>query len=84
MNRRILGISNDELPLAEHEARSSLPTLVPSRVESLLTVREVAEMLTVPVKRVYELGIPAVRLSARSLRWRRADVRQWIEGRIRR
>ncbi len=52
--------------------------------ESLLTVKDVARMLKVPFKRVYELGIPAVRLSARSLRWRKSDVQQWIERRIRR
>ncbi len=61
-------------------------TLVPAAgsCEPLLTVKEVATILNVPFKRVYELGIPAVRLSARSLRWRSSDVQQWIEGRIRR
>ena len=52
--------------------------------EALLTVKEVAAILNVPFKRVYELGIPAVRLSTRSLRWRKSDVQQWIERRIRR
>ncbi len=52
--------------------------------EPLLTVKEVATILNVPFKRVYELGIPAVRLSTRSLRWRKSDVQQWIERRIRR
>jgi predicted DNA-binding transcriptional regulator AlpA len=51
--------------------------------ESLLTAKDVARILNVPLKRVYELGIPAVRLSARSLRWRLSDVQHWIEGRIR-
>jgi excisionase family DNA binding protein len=51
--------------------------------EPLLSVKEVARMLNVPYKRVYELGIPAVRLSARALRWRLSDVQQWIERRIR-
>jgi len=64
------------------------PTLTPDLTaapsEPLLTVKEVAAILNVPMKRVYELGIPAVRLSARSLRWRSSDVKQWIEGRIRR
>ena len=54
-----------------------------SAAEPLLTVKEVARILSVPVKRVYELGIPAVRLSTRSLRWRMSDVQRWIEGRIR-
>lgn len=52
--------------------------------EPLLTARDVARMLSVPGKRVYELGIPAVRISTRSLRWRLSDVQQWIEGRIKR
>ncbi len=52
--------------------------------EPLLTVKDVARILSVPVKRVYELGIPAVRLSARSLRWRLSDVQQWIDRRIKR
>lgn len=52
--------------------------------EPLLTVKDVARILSVPVKRVYELGIPAVRLSARSLRWRLLDVQQWIDRRIKR
>lgn len=52
--------------------------------EPLLTVKEVARLLSVPVKRVYELGIPAVRLSTRSLRWRLSDIQQWIERRIKR
>ena len=55
----------------------------PPTGEALLTAKDVARMLSVPLKRVYELGIPAVRLSARSLRWRLSDVQHWIEGRIR-
>ncbi len=54
-----------------------------SAAESLLSAKEVARILSVPVKRVYELGIPAVRLSTRSLSWRMSDVQRWIEGRIR-
>lgn len=52
--------------------------------EPLLTARDVARTLSVPVKRVYELGIPAVRISARALRWRSSDVQKWIEERIKR
>ncbi len=50
-------------------------------VESLLTAAEVARVLGVRPKRVYELGIPAVKLSARSLRWRPSQVAAWIAGR---
>jgi predicted DNA-binding transcriptional regulator AlpA len=49
--------------------------------EPLLRAVDVAALLSVPTKRVYELGIPAVRLSQRCLRWRRADVERWLEGR---
>jgi predicted DNA-binding transcriptional regulator AlpA len=49
--------------------------------EQLLTAREVAAFIGVNEKRVYELGIPAIRISERSLRWRRTDVLQWIEER---
>ena len=50
-------------------------------LEPLLTAREVARILGVREKRVYELGIPAVRLSERSLRWKPTDVQAWIEQR---
>lgn len=49
--------------------------------ERLLTATEVAAILGVRPKRVYELGIPCVRLSARSLRWERSALARWIEGR---
>jgi hypothetical protein len=50
-------------------------------LEPLLTVTEVARILAVRPKRVYELGIPAVRISEKSLRWRRCDLEAWLEGR---
>ncbi|HEX4632731.1 MAG TPA: helix-turn-helix domain-containing protein [Gemmatimonadales bacterium] len=49
--------------------------------DRLLTAKEVAAYVGVNVKRVYELGIPAVHISARSLRWRQIDVQRWIEER---
>jgi predicted DNA-binding transcriptional regulator AlpA len=49
--------------------------------EQLLTAREVAAFIGVNGKRVYELGIPAIRISERSLRWKRRDVLKWIEER---
>jgi predicted DNA-binding transcriptional regulator AlpA len=54
-----------------------------SNSDSLLMAKDVARILNVPLKRVYELGIPAVRISSRSIRWRLSDVQRWIEGRIR-
>jgi predicted DNA-binding transcriptional regulator AlpA len=53
------------------------------RVEELLTAQEVAQILGVRVKRVYELGIPSIRLSERALRWRPSTLARWIEERTR-
>ncbi|MBA3894318.1 MAG: helix-turn-helix domain-containing protein [Gemmatimonadales bacterium] len=50
-------------------------------LEPLLTAAEVARLLGVRPKRVYELAIPAVRLSAKSLRWRPSVVQAWLESR---
>ena len=47
----------------------------------LLNAKQVAELLGVRVKRVYELGIPHVMLSTRSIRWSHDDVVRWIEQR---
>ena len=51
----------------------------------LLDARAVAEMLSVPHKRVYELRekgeLPGVRVGDRSWRWTEQAVRQWIEER---
>ncbi|MGH7499464.1 MAG: helix-turn-helix transcriptional regulator [Gemmatimonadales bacterium] len=49
--------------------------------EPLLTAAEVARILGVRPKRVYELGIPAVRISEKSLRWRPSQVASWIQQR---
>ena len=43
-----------------------------------MSASEVAERLNVRVKRVYELGIPSVRISPRTIRWQRATVEAWI------
>jgi predicted DNA-binding transcriptional regulator AlpA len=50
-------------------------------IEPLLTAVQVGRVLGVRPKRVYELGIPAVRISERSLRWSRADLARWISDR---
>ena len=60
--------------------RESVPVTTPS-TERLLRAGDVAAILGVRTKRVYELGIPAVRLSSRCLRWRRADIDRWLDGR---
>lgn len=50
--------------------------------EPLLTAEEVGEILKVPTKSVYELPIKRVRISRRRIRWRPADVRDFIERRV--
>ena len=50
-------------------------------LEPLLTAADVAEVLGVRPKRVYELGIPAVKLSDRALRWRPSQLAAWIHER---
>jgi predicted DNA-binding transcriptional regulator AlpA len=52
-----------------------------AEADRLLRATEVAAILGVRLKRVYELGIPCVRLSARSLRWQRGALAVWIEER---
>ena len=47
----------------------------------LLTATEVAQILNVRDKRVYQLNIPAIRLTPRTLRWRRSTVEQWLADR---
>lgn len=56
-------------------------TLVRGEIEALLTAQEVAEILGVRPKRVYELGIPSVRISQRGIRWQPSDVQRWIQQR---
>ena len=54
---------------------------IPAGLDQLLTATEVGRILSVRPKRVYELGIPAVRISERSLRWSRSDLEAWIAER---
>ena len=49
--------------------------------DELLGAAEVAAILKVRVKRVYELGIPALRVGRRTLRWRRSDLEKWLASR---
>ena len=49
--------------------------------EPLLTAVQVARIVGVSPKRLYELGIPAVRISERALRWRPSTVSAWIAQR---
>jgi predicted DNA-binding transcriptional regulator AlpA len=49
-----------------------------SRGDDLLTAEEVAAVLKIRPKEVYTLPLPAVRLSARRLRWTRSSLDQFI------
>lgn len=50
-------------------------------VEPLLKAKDVAELLNMNPKSVYELPIKRVQLGPRRIRWRPADVRAFIERR---
>ena len=50
-------------------------------IAHLLTAEQVGPILGVRAKRVYELGIPSVKISERSVRWRPEAVRTWIKER---
>lgn len=52
-----------------------------SATDQLLTASEVATILRVRPKEVYDLPLPAVRLSARRLRWTRSTVEQFVANR---
>ena len=47
----------------------------------LLTAKDVARLLNISIKRVYELGIPRVRLSEKTIRWRQSDLIAFIKRR---
>lgn len=49
-----------------------------SRGDDLLTAEQVAAVLKIRPKEVYTLRLPAVRLSARRLRWTRSSLDQFI------
>ncbi len=51
--------------------------------EPLMTAGEVAHVLSVPERSVYDMtGLPRVRLGQRRIRWRPADVRAFIDRRV--
>jgi predicted DNA-binding transcriptional regulator AlpA len=51
-----------------------------SKADDLLTAEQVAALLKIRPKEVYTLPIPAVRLSARRLRWTRSSLDQFISS----
>ncbi|UCC84808.1 MAG: helix-turn-helix domain-containing protein [Gemmatimonadota bacterium] len=48
---------------------------------SLLTRDEVAAWLKLSPKRVYDLPVPRVKLGRRTIRWRKADIEEFIARR---
>jgi predicted DNA-binding transcriptional regulator AlpA len=51
-------------------------------LEALLSAPEVARVLDLRPKRVYEVvGHLAVRLAPRTLRWRPSDIESWLRAR---
>ena len=50
-------------------------------VEPLLTAAQVAEILSLPLKSVYELPIRKVRLGKNRIRYRPTVIREFIESR---
>lgn len=73
--------SNPLLCGAERTTAQQLTDIPGLDLEPLLTAREVAAILGVSPKRVYELGIPSVRVSTRSVRWRPSVLKNWINER---
>lgn len=49
--------------------------------DPLLTAAQVAAILGIRTKAVYELDIPRVELSPRRYRWRLSDLNAWIDAR---
>jgi hypothetical protein len=56
----------------------------PPSADVLLTQGEVASWLKVKPRQVERLGVPAVRLGHRTLRYRRSDVERWLAERVER
>lgn len=68
--------------MKENIAGQRSPSEGVAALEALLKAPEVARILGVRPKRVYELvGHIAVRYAPRTLRWRPVDVQTWIEAR---
>lgn len=91
-----IGRLNTLLALIEHGMRNPLPAEArPSQTESqetteteprdpdtLLDAKEVGEILGIPRDSVYELGgLTRTQLGPRRVRWKLADVREFIERR---
>jgi len=67
--------------VAEETAPPARPPLVGDgdEDEPLLKAAEVGNLLGIPTKNVYQLPISRVRVGKRTVRWRPAAVREFIE-----
>ena len=65
-----------KLDRLEHPVRAG------SEEERLLTAREVASILSVPLSSVYSLPIPRVQVGPRRIRWRMSDVNAFVSSRL--
>lgn len=65
------------------EQQADLRSLLGEEYESakLLDATEVAELLSVADRSVYELGIPRVQVSRGRVRWSLRDLRRFIDDR---
>ncbi len=51
--------------------------------EPLMTAADVARILQIPTKSVYELsGLPRIRIGRKRIRWRPADVHEFVNRRV--
>ncbi len=55
-----------------------------SKTDDLLTAEQVAQILRIRAKEVYQLPLPVVRLSPRRLRWVRSAVEQFVSSQVER
>lgn len=54
------------------------PYAVPA-ADAILTAEQVAAWLQIKTRQVHRLGVPAVRLAHKTIRYRAADVTAWLE-----
>ena len=56
---------------------------VPPHPSTILSTEEVAQWLGLPKRQVTRLGIPAIRLGHRTVRFKTATVQAWLDQRAR-
>lgn len=68
----------------EGDAIGALAPVVDVSPDAFLTQAQVAALLQVRPRQVQRLGVTAVRLGHRTLRYRRSDVERWLAERVER